>query len=155
MMGYCGMRLIRFHDPNRVYLLSKQRMSGAHAELYTYHLYICDLRKMTQAGDLAPFTKAKYVEVYTDREEPFIRLRGECAGAALVLEIRRNPGTASFAFTLTASFAMSAVEQLAAAGFATTTDSKLSRVVPRSEVISALLETARALHWSEAAQPTN
>jgi len=146
MIGYCGMRMIRVHNDNQIYLLRKQRMSGEHAEVYTYHLHVSAVRKMTQDGELAPFTKAKYEPVVTDREEPFIRLRGELAGAPLTLEIRHEPGGTCFAFVLRTGVAMGAVEQLAAAGFTADADGTLGRSVPRGEAIAALLQTVRVLN---------
>ena len=145
MIGYCGMRMIRVHNHNQIYLLRKQRMSGEHAELYTYHLHISAVRKMTKDGELAPFTEAKYESVSTDREEPLIRLRGELAGAPLALEIRHEPGGVRFAFSLRMDVAIPAVERLVAAGFAATTIDTLGRTVQRDEAITALLQTVRAL----------
>jgi hypothetical protein len=154
LIDYCGMRMIRFHDENRIYLLRKQRMSGDHVELYTYHLYVSAIRKMTQDGALGPFTEATYEQVYTDREEPFLRLRGAFGGAPLTLEIRHEPSKECPMFALTASVAEPAGARLASAGFATTTDGTLRRAVPRDQGIAALLATARALHEREAAAPT-
>lgn len=154
LIDYCGMRMIRFHDENRIYLLRKQRMSGDHVELYTYHLYVSAVRKMTQDGALGPFTEATYEQVYTDREEPFIRLRGAFGGAPLTLDIRHEPSEVYFTFALTTGVTEPAGERLAIAGFATTTDGTLRRAVPRGEAIATLLATARALHEREAADPT-
>ncbi|MFK3741551.1 DUF262 domain-containing protein [Massilia sp. TN1-12] len=148
MIRYCGMRMIRFHNENHVYLLRKQRMSGEHAELYTYHLHVSALHKMTQEGSFAPFTEARYEAVDTDREEPCIQLRGEVAGAPLILEIRHEPSTVFFAFALTASVAKPTAERLAAVGFAASTDGTLRRAVPRGDAISALSETISALYES-------
>lgn len=148
LIDYCWMRLIRFHNPDHIYLLRKQRMSGDHAELYTYHLYRSELLAIAQEGKLAPFTEAKYVEVYTDRQEPFIRLGGEVAGVPLVLEIRHEHSPPCFACALVASATPAALTRLAALGFATTADGKLERAVPRGAVSAVLLDTARALQES-------
>jgi hypothetical protein len=145
MIRYCGMGMIRFHNDNHVYLLRKQRMSGEHAELYTYHLYLSAVRKMTQDGELFPFTEAKYESVATDREEPFIRLRGELAGAPLILEIRHEPSEGCFTFALRPGVALPAVERLASADFASTADDMLGRAVPRDDAVAALVQTVHAL----------
>jgi hypothetical protein len=149
MIGYCRMGLIRFHNENHIYLLRKQRMSGEHAELYTYHLYVSAVREMTRAGELVPFTEAKYESVATDREEPFIQLRGELVGAPLVLQVSHVPSEARFAFALRTGVAVSAVERLAAAGFTSTADGTLGRTVPRDEAVAVLLQTVRILRETE------
>jgi len=146
MIDYCRMRMIRFHNDNRIYLLRKQRMSGEHAELYTYHLHVSAVRKMAQDGELAPFTEAKYEPVVTDREEPFIWLRGELAGAPLTLEIRHEPGKTRFLFALRTGVTPCVVEKLAAVGFAATADGTLGCSVPRGEAVATLLKTVRVLN---------
>lgn len=153
LIDYCSMRMIRFHDENRIYLLRKQRMNGDHVALYTYHLYVSAVREMTQDGALGPFGEATYESVCTDREEPFIRLRGAFDGAPVTLEIRHEPSEMDFTFVLATSAADSAGQRLAIAGFAATIDSKLRRTVPRAEAIVTLLATARALDERVEADP--
>jgi len=40
LLKFCGKRQIRYINENEIYLLSKERMYGEHAELYTYDLYL-------------------------------------------------------------------------------------------------------------------
>lgn len=51
---YCWRRAIRQWKENHIYLLRKTQMNGAHAELYTYCLYLNELVQMEHASGLLP-----------------------------------------------------------------------------------------------------
>jgi hypothetical protein len=55
---YCGEKLIRFNSSEEIYLLGKYRMSGWHAELRSYYLYIKELKP--REGEIQPFTRLGY-----------------------------------------------------------------------------------------------
>jgi hypothetical protein len=74
LLAYCGKRLVRIVPDYSTYLLSSERRSGYHKELFTAHLEL-ELRPRVQARALAPFDKIFYVEVRTDSEEPTLELR--------------------------------------------------------------------------------
>ena len=41
-IAYCGMREIRWESEDEIYLLKKRQMNGAHAELFTYCLFVAE-----------------------------------------------------------------------------------------------------------------
>lgn len=74
LLGYCGRRQVRIVPDNAIYLLSGERRSGYHRELFTAHLEN-ELRPRVEAGEFAPFDKILYDEVRTDSEAPSLELR--------------------------------------------------------------------------------
>lgn len=68
LLYYLGpKRYIRLDSPQGHVLLKGERMSGKHAELYTYHLYLnCFQEEQIQ---ILPFTKTKYEKVTGDSEQ--------------------------------------------------------------------------------------
>jgi len=87
VLEYCQFHMIRYHSPDRIYLLRKQRMNGDHAELYSYYLYQTVLQDMAAKGELAPFTAPFYRSVNTDTEEPRIAMECLSDGAKVVLTV--------------------------------------------------------------------
>ena len=71
---YCGRHEIRCYNNNHIYLLKKTRMSGAHAELYTYCLYVNKLLQMNNDSDLSPLELEPYYSSNNIDVEPGIRL---------------------------------------------------------------------------------
>ena len=71
---YCGRHEIRRYNNNHIYLLKKTRMSGAHAELYTYCLYFNKLLQMDKNSDLLPLELKPYYSSSGIDIEPGIRL---------------------------------------------------------------------------------
>ena len=71
---YCGRHEIRRYNNNHIYLLKKIRMSGAHAELYTYCLYVNKLLQMNNDSDLSPLELEPYYSSSNIDVEPGIRL---------------------------------------------------------------------------------
>ena len=74
LLAYSGRRQMRIVPDYAIYLLSSERRSGYHKELFTAHLEH-ELRPRVEAGELAPFDKIFYNEVRTDSEEPSLVLR--------------------------------------------------------------------------------
>ena len=72
MLKYCDKRRIRKYSDDWIYLLKKERMSGSHVELYTYHLMLYYLKQMT----ITPFVDVKYREVSSESEKPYVYLDG-------------------------------------------------------------------------------
>jgi hypothetical protein len=67
IIAFCEKRMIRKLSENKIYLLKKIRMSGEHAELFTYYLKI----GLLSDKNLNPF----YTNVNTDSEEPYVSLK--------------------------------------------------------------------------------
>ena len=72
ILKYCDKHRIRKYSDDWIYLLKRERMSGSHVELYTYHLM---LNYLTQIP-LAPFVDIKYREVSSESEKPYVYLDG-------------------------------------------------------------------------------
>ena len=71
---YCWRSEIRLWDNNHIYLLRKTQMNGAHAELYTYCLYLNKLRQMDEDPGLSPLELEPYWSSNIINVEPGIRL---------------------------------------------------------------------------------
>ena len=98
LIEYCKQRTIRFLSPDRIYLLSRKRMSADHVESFTYHLYLTALLPMAGQGLLAPFGKPVYRSVNTDSEEPDIELTGILGDVTVKLSI--HAAVSGFTFAL-------------------------------------------------------
>ncbi len=59
-IAYCGNQSLRIESDWEVYLLAKIRMSGAHAELFTYCLYQNSLLRLDKSGSLQPLLLTDY-----------------------------------------------------------------------------------------------
>jgi hypothetical protein len=100
-VAYCKNRMIRVQSDELVYLMSKTRMSGEHAELFSYDLYLGLLSEKERRKELAPFAELWYATVHSDWEEPHARLvwrHGE--EEATVLKLTNRSG--KFELKLTA-----------------------------------------------------
>lgn len=73
VIEYCEKREIRWNSPHQVYLLKKQQMNGAHAELFSYVLHQ-ELKTDTIHQGIAPFQVEDYHSVSTIEEEPHVLL---------------------------------------------------------------------------------
>ena len=96
LMEFCWKGQTRWPDDNeaRAFLLRGQRMSGEHAELFTYYLHVAQLPEMLASGALQPFHKCGYHPVNTDSAEPFVFL--EDRTGSLTLEIRNTRNQLEF-----------------------------------------------------------
>ncbi len=90
LTSFCWNRMIRRDSANRVYLLRKIRMSGEHAELFTYHLYLGLLAEKHRKGELSPFGSPDYAMVKTDSEEPYASLDCSCSEGRIALHIEND-----------------------------------------------------------------
>ncbi|OGQ59700.1 MAG: hypothetical protein A3J24_01375 [Deltaproteobacteria bacterium RIFCSPLOWO2_02_FULL_53_8] len=69
VIDYCVEREIRKINENKVYLLKRRQMNGAHAELFSYALYQ-DLKNASSDEQLAPLTLVGYRPVAESAFEP-------------------------------------------------------------------------------------
>ncbi|MCY2928842.1 MAG: DUF262 domain-containing protein [Planctomycetota bacterium] len=90
LIEFCWNRMVRWESENRVYLLRKIRMSGEHAELFTYHLYLGLLAEKHRKGELTPFGSPKYATVTTDSEEPYASLAYNSSEGRIALHIEND-----------------------------------------------------------------
>jgi len=72
-ISYCGQKMFRRIDGGAVYLISKQRTSSEHMELWSYYLYKMVIEKMDEAGELMPF-RADYSKASGEDYRPSARI---------------------------------------------------------------------------------
>lgn len=92
MIEFCRNRMIRWQSTDCVYLLRKIRMSGEHAELFTYHLKVGLLSDKHKREDLAPFAEPVYSTVNTDSEEPCAHLECRWGDGIIVMNVFNKDG---------------------------------------------------------------
>ena len=146
VIEYCGEQEVRRGAGEEVYLLKKKQMSGYHAELFSYVLYL-DL-----AGGLvksfAPLKLQEYVSVYLTDAEPHVLLTFNCSGKRVNVAIESAQGR--FRIHVSSPELPNLLEVEAAlckeAGFGKV-DAGLNRVVSREEVHSVLHEMAQNLKY--------
>ena len=73
-IAYCQNQSLRMDSDSEIYLLAKTRMSGAHAELFTYCLYQNVLVGLKETGHLRPLKLAEYFAPSGTDVEPMIWL---------------------------------------------------------------------------------
>ena len=79
-IAYCGQQEIRWeNDSDEIYLLNKTQMNGAHAELYSYALYL-EIKKGGTQRNLAPLSLQSYQSVSMTEIEPHMLLAFESSG---------------------------------------------------------------------------
>jgi Protein of unknown function DUF262 len=146
VISYCGQQEMR-RGPNadKVYLLTKKQMSGYHAELFSYALYL-GLADVGANPSLAPLRLEPYQSVYMSDIEPYLLLvfdrsnhrvnfAVESAGEKFRVhtsctELRELPEVKA-ALCDKAKFAKE--------------DGKLMRLVPRAGILQALQEVSQSL----------
>lgn len=82
IIDYCGEGEMRFGDLN-IYLLKKQQMNGAHAELYSYALDV----EIRASSRIAPLLQREYVSAIGTDYEPHLRFTFNCEKAEIELMI--------------------------------------------------------------------
>jgi hypothetical protein len=120
LVGYCSNRMVRWESPDCVYLLTKVRMSGEHAELFTYHLKIGLLSEKKSKGELAPFNGLYYRSVATDSQEPHVRMQCSGFGGVITLDIFNTTS----AYNLHLHFSNGELPSILTAGLTKTEDFK-------------------------------
>ena len=90
--NYCSRRQMRFvnDDVQDIYLLARERMSGAHAELNTYALHA---RLQREGGAaLQPLSLPYYESVSGEAQEPYLYFHHEHAGREIHLYVSYKKG---------------------------------------------------------------
>lgn len=141
VIDYCGNREIRWEGPEKVYLLRKRQMNGAHAELFTFVLHI-ELDTVEQRKRLTPLQLLPYQSVNMTDTEPHVIL---AMGGAKFTIITSNERF-RIATVCTQLATMPGVEEalLAQLGFSQH-DAILRRFVPREKIVDFLLRLASVL----------
>ena len=85
-IAHCEDRLIRFESPERIYLLRRSQMNSLHPELFSYNLYLKDIKPMVDREKLSPFKECEYFR-QADTSEPYINLSCKTGTGPLNLHI--------------------------------------------------------------------
>lgn len=87
VIDYCQEREIRRRaGVEEFYLLKKKQMNGAHAELFSYALYL-ELSTPTAKAGLSPLTLCDYVSVTMTDAEPRVRMSYSSAPTLVVFDV--------------------------------------------------------------------
>lgn len=157
IIDYCSGRNIRWHHTDgNIYLLRGKRMSGDHAELFTYHLKVGLLTAKHEKGELLPFSAPQYTSVSGESSSPYAYIKWQRTGETIFLiilchkdgyEVRLMKQEGPLPEDVMNIF-------LRDGGFIRHTDEKLYRTVERAAIDSALDEIIRlAKQSSPAATP--
>lgn len=144
VISYCGEQEIRRGSGEEVYLLKKKQMSGYHAELFSYVLYL-ELDGAF-ASSLAPLVLRNYVPVYLTECEPHILLEFNRSGNRVDVVVESANGQFRIHVSSLELQNLPEVESALCEGAAfTKVDGSLNRLVPRDEIRTVLQEMARSL----------
>ncbi len=90
-IDYCGKRMIRHVEKDRVYLLSKVRTSGAHVELFSYCFYLNAIVPSLNQG-LYKALRPDYFQSNSAAKEPSIQLHFDISDQPCVIDIVYESG---------------------------------------------------------------
>ena len=90
ILDYCDRKMIRVDERGHIYLLKRSQMNGAHAELFTFHLY----KKLSGGVIKLSSLKADYQSVNDTYSKPHIQLK--CDHTPMVLTV--EPGSVANEF---------------------------------------------------------
>ena len=92
VIEYCGQQEIRrAAGSNEIYLMTKREMTGYHAELFSYTLYL-DLMTDAFQKSLEPLTSLFYASVYMSYDEPSVRLSLKRSGRHVGFDLVSRSG---------------------------------------------------------------
>jgi hypothetical protein len=86
-IGYCENRLIRWLSSERIFLLKRSQLNGAHGDLFTYCLFKGELESLTEHGDLQLFEGCEYRSVTDTGNDAGIVLVGKQEDHRFSLEV--------------------------------------------------------------------
>lgn len=145
VISYCGEQEIRRDFGEELYLLKKKQMSGYHAELFSYVLYL----ELNGGGapSLAPLALQGYVSVYLTESEPHVLLAFSRSGNRVTFVIESAKG--QFRIRVSSADLQNLPDVESALCDDTAfgkVDGGLSRLVPREDIHPVLHEIAQSLN---------
>lgn len=87
---YCTSRLIRISDDKPIFLLRGMRVSGEHAELYTFYVFHQNIQKYLKSSYILPFTKGRYLPAINAHTVPGFELLSESSRVKLTVTAQRD-----------------------------------------------------------------
>ena len=150
VIDYCLEREIRHRaGAEEIYLLKKKQMNGAHAELFSYALYL-ELSTPAAKASLAPLTLGDYVSVTMTDAEPYVQLSYNCAMTLVVFDVFSARG----AFSILTARPLAAVAGAEAMLAFSTLTEFVHRAASRSEILTVLQQLAAVLKELPSVAPT-
>jgi hypothetical protein len=145
VITYCGQQEIRYESADKIYLLSKRQMNGAHAELFSYVLNL-ELANHGANQTLAPLRLQSYQSVSMTEIEPHVILAFNRTGHSVSFAV----GSVKSQFQIYTSCAslteLPEVDSvLRNEGKFSEMAGKLTRMVPRESIHDVLQQLAQTL----------
>jgi len=143
VISYCGHQEIRQGWGEQMYLLRKKQMSGYHAELFSYVLY---LELNAAAHDLLPLEVQTYESVYGQESEPRVLIIFDRSSSRVNFTVESGNGQFLIQTSCAELQELPEVETALydGASFAES-GGKLKRLVPREEIHGVLQQVAQNL----------
>lgn len=154
VIDYCGQQEIRrTAGGDEIYLMTKREMTGYHAELFSYTLYL-DLSTDASRASLKPMTLGDYSAVYGSYAEPSLQITLKRATCHVIFEIESSGGQFQIRVNCTNLASDPEVEAClrGQAGFSEN-GSLLRRVSSREKIFEELWQLARILATIPEAMP--
>jgi hypothetical protein len=147
VISYCGQQEVRrVVAESEIYLLKRKQMSGYHAELFSYALYLDLTKGGTSTLKLAPLTVQRYESVYMSELEPHVVLTFNRSNRTVTFLIESVQGQFRICVRVTELENLPEVEGIlyAHASFVKL-DENLMRLVPRTEIYNLLKKVSECL----------
>ena len=87
---YCSSRLMRFVQDKPIFLLKGMRVSGEHAELFTFYTYFHKVLNVLNTLELTPFKQGKYCYANDAQTAPGFELLSESGKVKLFVTAHRE-----------------------------------------------------------------
>lgn len=143
-ISYCGQQEILREGSDTVYLLSKQQMSGYHAELFSYVLSLQLAARDTR--EILPLRYYRYESVYGRDLEPHVLLELSSTICLAYFTIKSANGQFQIGASSSELAALPEVEvTLLSEGKFTKESGRLTRMVPRADIHEVLRQIAQSL----------
>lgn len=144
VISYCGQQEIHRYGDAEIYLLSKKQMSGYHAELFSYVLYL-ELND-DGAKPLAPLRLQSYEPVYGRDSEPVVLLAFDRSKRRVHFTVESTKGQFCIRAACTELAEVPEVEVILCdeAKFVKA-DGRLTRTGPREEIHDVLQQVSQTL----------
>jgi hypothetical protein len=146
IISYCEQQQIRYGSTaDEIYLLKKTQMNGAHAELYSYLLYL-ELNERDTQHNLAPLSLSPYQPVTMTEAQPHVLLAFDRSGHRVNFAVESQNGQFRVYTRLAELENLPEVEAaLCAQGQFSAYADQLARLVTRRDIHQILRELAEIL----------
>ena len=141
---YCGEHSLRW-DADQIYMLKKSRMSGMHAELFSFHLFI-QLQAEQLQKKLLPLKRDEYLTVSGSEFEPYLYLALTAVNATLYFWVYSCAGGFNVEASRKELKLLPDLESSLVSAFEFVVKKEsISLYVPREQIHSKLISIARTI----------